>query len=160
MSISSTVLAAACILGLAAPCAAQTVTSPSDLSTAHYGRSDTMRAVQHLFMQRSRATRAWLNLGLDVAVGATLDKAALAAVAAFEPDKRYFKARQQQANGDMLMGSLAAAYGFYRLSRFGPQQYQRVMQAYAQGGPLPEYLQRRLKTRYFRMIPPVSMNRH
>ncbi|AHJ97507.1 hypothetical protein Hsw_1912 [Hymenobacter swuensis DY53] len=144
---------AACLLGLAAPGFAQTAPSFSDLSTARYDRSDTMRAVQHLFMQRSKATRVWLNMGLDAAVGATLDKAALAAVAAFEPDKRYYKTWQQQANGDMVMGSLAAAYGFYRLSRFGPQRYQRVMQAYAQGGPLPEYLQRRLKNRYFRLRP-------
>lgn len=132
---------------------AQTTPAHSDLSTARYDRSDTLRAVQHLFMQRSKATRAWLNLGLDVAVGAALDKAAMAGASALEPDKRYYKTRQQQANSDMVLGSLAAVYGFYRLSRFGPQQYQRVMQAYAQGGPLPEYLQRRLKTRYFRLRP-------
>jgi hypothetical protein len=92
-------------------------------------------------------------MGLDMAVGATLDKATIAAVAAFEPDKRYYETQQQQASSDMVMGSLATAYGVYRLSRFGPQQYQRVMQAYAQGGSLPEYLQRRLKTRYFRLRP-------
>ncbi|WP_156109411.1 hypothetical protein [Hymenobacter sp. APR13] len=125
----------------------------SGLSTARYDRSDTLRAVQHLFVQRSRATRGWLQTGAGLMTTAAVEKTALALSAAKKTDKQSYQAQQQEANGDLLLGGLMAGYGLFRLSRFGPQQYQRVTEAYAQGQPLPSYLARRLKTKYFRLLP-------
>lgn len=68
-------------------------------------------------------------------------------------DKHYYQDQQQEANGDLVMGGLMAGYGLFRLSRFGPLQYQRVTEAYAQGTPLPPYLARRLKIKFFRLLP-------
>lgn len=125
----------------------------SGLSTARYDRSDTLRAVQHLFVQRSRATRGWLQTGAGLMTTAAVEKTALALSGAKKTDKQSYQAQQQEANGDLLLGGLMAGYGLFRLSRFGPHQYQRVTEAYAQGAPLPSYLARRLKTKYFRLLP-------
>ncbi|WP_426491817.1 hypothetical protein [Hymenobacter sp. 102] len=134
---------------------AQTAQSHSDLSTARYDRSDTLRAVRYLFMRRSQATRGWLQAGTGLAATAVVEKGMLATTGLKKQDKQYYQTRQQEANGDILLGSLITGYGLLRLSRFGPQQYQRVLNAYLQGGPLPQYLARRLRPRYFRMMPPV-----
>lgn len=146
-------LAAGC--GLAVNAAAQAPTAPlhSDLSTARYDRADTLRAIMHLFVQRSKATRGWLQMGTSTVATAAVEKAALAASGVKKWDKSFYEARQQEANGDLLIGGLATTYGLFRLSRFGPQQYQRVTEAYEQGAPLPAYLTRKLKTKYFRYRP-------
>jgi hypothetical protein len=125
----------------------------SGLSAARYDRSDTLRAVQHLFMQRCEATRSWLQAGTGIMATAVVEKTALAVSGVKKADKRYYQDQQQQANGDLVMGGLMTGYGLFRLSRFGPLQYQRVTEAYAQGQPLPPYLTRRLKTKYFRLLP-------
>lgn len=132
---------------------AQTPAAHSDLSTARYDRSDTLRAVQHLFMQRSKATRGWLESGVGLTAAALTEKTALTASGVRKTDKSYYQSRQQDANGDLVMGTLMAGYGIFRLSRFGPQQYQRVLDAYVQGGALPRYLTHRLKPKYFRLLP-------
>ena len=132
---------------------AQTAPLPTDLNAACYDRSDTLRAVQHLFMQRSNATRAWLETGVSLTASAAVEKTVLAASGVKKADKDYYQSRQQDANQDLVAGSLMAGYGAFRLSRFGPWQYQRVMGAYAQGSPLPQYLTRRLKPKYFRLLP-------
>ncbi|RSK43854.1 hypothetical protein [Hymenobacter rigui] len=155
MSIPSTVLAAFFLLGLATSSVAQTVPQHSDLSTARYDRSDTLRAVRYLFMRRSQATRGWLQAGTGLAATAVVEKGMLATTSLRKQDKQYYQSRQQNANGDILLGSLITGYGLLRLSRFGPQQYQRVLNIYLQGGPLPQYLTRRLRPKYFRMMPPV-----
>jgi hypothetical protein len=134
---------------------AQTAPPHSDLSTAHYDRSDTLRAVRHLFMQRSKATRGWLQAGVGLAATAVVEKGMLATTSLKAQDKPYYQSRQQEANSTIVMGSLMTGYGLLRLSRFGPQQYQRVLNAYRQGEPLPRYLSRRLKPKYFRMMPPA-----
>ena len=125
----------------------------SGLSAARYDRSDTLRAVQHLFMQRSVATRGWLQAGAGIVATAAVEKTALAVSGVKKVDKHYYENQQQQANSDLVMGGLMAGYGLFRLSRFGPLQYQRVTEAYAQGTPLPPYLTRRLKTKFFRLLP-------
>lgn len=131
---------------------AQTASS-TDLNAVHYDRSDTLRAVQHLFMQRSKATRAWLETGVSFMASAAVEKTVLAASGVRKVDKSYYQTRQQEADQDLVFGSLMTGYGLFRLSRFGPQQYQRVMDAYAQGSTLPHYLTRRLKPKFFRLLP-------
>lgn len=125
----------------------------SRLSAVRYDRSDTLRAVQHLFMQRSVATRGWLQAGAGIVATAAVEKTALTVSGVKKADKQHYQNQQQQANGDLVMGGLMAGYGLFRLSRFGPLQYQRVTEAYAQGTPLPPYLTRRLKTKFFRLLP-------
>ena len=125
----------------------------SDLSTARYDHLDTLRAVRHLFMQRSRATRSLLEVGTGMAATGVVKTVAVEASGLAKVDKQEYQIYRQDANQDLLVGGLMAGYGLFRLSRFGPQQYQRVMHAYAQGGSLPQYLSRRLKTRYFRLRP-------
>ncbi|MDU0370293.1 hypothetical protein ACFPAF_07820 [Hymenobacter endophyticus] len=132
---------------------AQATPPHSDLSTARYDRSDTLRAVQHLFMQRSKATRGWLQAGVGLTAAAVTEKTVLTASGVRKIDKRYYQSRQQDANGNLMMGTLMTGYGVFRLSRFGPQQYQRVVEAYAQDGSLPRYLTHRLKPKYFRLLP-------
>lgn len=146
-------LTAALLLALAAPCAAQMPAAHSDLSTARYDHSDTLRAVRHLFMQRSKATRSLLEVGGDLMATAAVKKVAIEASGVEKVNKQDYQILQQDANQDLVTGGLMAGYGLFRLSRFGPQQYRRVLEAYAQNQPLPGYLQRRLKTRYFRLLP-------
>ena len=136
----------------------QTTTSAalhSDLSTARYDRSDTLRAVQHLFMQRSKAMRGWLESGTTILLEGAVKKVVVAAQPTNQPEykKDYYEDLDQQANQDIVVGTLMTGYGLFRLSRFGPRQYQRVMLAYQEGQPLPPYLARRLKTKYFRLLP-------
>jgi hypothetical protein len=125
----------------------------SGLSAARYDHSDTLRAVQHLFMQRSKATRGWLQAGGSIMAMAAVKKTALTVSGVKKFDKQYYQEQQQETNGDLVLGGLMAGYGFFRLSRFGPLQYRRVTEAYMQGQPLPSYLTRRLKTKYFRLLP-------
>ncbi|WP_157530473.1 hypothetical protein [Hymenobacter norwichensis] len=132
---------------------AQTTSIRNDLSAIRYDRADTLRAVQHLFMQRSKATRDWLETGVGILASGVVKKTVLAASGLKREEKEYYRGLQQEANEDLVVGSLLAGYGIFRLSRFGPQQYQRVMDVYAQGGPLPQYLSRRLKTKFFRLLP-------
>ncbi|MBX0289899.1 hypothetical protein K3G63_05580 [Hymenobacter sp. HSC-4F20] len=146
-------LAAGCGLTANACAQAPTAPLPSDLSTARYDRSDTLRAVKHLFIQRSRATRGVLQVGASTVATAAVEKVALASSDMKKRDKSFYETRQQETNGDLLIGGLATTYGLFRLSRFGPHQYQRVTEAYEQGAPLPPYLTRKLKTKYFRLEP-------
>ncbi|MCA8830005.1 hypothetical protein [Hymenobacter pini] len=134
---------------------AQTTPAHSDLSTARYDRSDTLRAVRYLFMQRSKATRGWLQTGVGLTATAVVEKGLLATTSLKQQDKPYYQSLQQHANSNIFIGTLITGYGLLRLSRFGPQRYQSVLNAYLQGGPLPQYLTRRLKLKYFRMMPPV-----
>lgn len=145
-------ITAALCLTTAVAAQAQTA-PPTDLNAARYDRSDTLRAVQHLFMQRSKATRAWLETGVSFMASAAVEKTVLATSGIKKVDKGYYRTRQQEADQDLVFGTLMASYGLFRLSRFGPQQYQRVMDAYAQGTALPHYLTRRLKPRFFRLLP-------
>lgn len=143
-------------LAAAEPRAAETAAAPVDhsgLSSARYDRADTLRAVRHLFMQRSGATFGLLQAGTNMVATAAAEKTALATSGIKKVDKQYYQDQQQEANGDLVVGGLMAGYGLLRLSRFGPRQYQRVTEAYAQGAPLPSYLTRRLKTKFFRLLP-------
>ncbi|RSK41191.1 hypothetical protein [Hymenobacter perfusus] len=132
---------------------AQTALLHSDFSTARYDHSDTLRAVQHLFMHRSKATRSLLEVGGGLLATAAVKKVAIEASGVEKVDKQDYQILRQDANQDLVAGGLMAGYGLFRFSRFGPQQYRRVLEAYAQNQPLPGYLQRRLKTKYFRLLP-------
>ncbi|MBT9392505.1 hypothetical protein KLP40_04955 [Hymenobacter sp. NST-14] len=137
------------------PAAAPATALPADLSTLRYDRTDTLRAVQHLFMQRSKATRGWLQAGTGILLDGTVKKVVVAAQPPNQPDykKDYYENLDQQASQDILVGTVMTGYGLFRLSRFGPRQYQRVVLAYQEGQPLPPYLTRRLKVKYFRLLP-------
>ncbi|SDX60043.1 hypothetical protein [Hymenobacter psychrophilus] len=142
-------------LPLGADTVAAPVTLPS-LSTLRYGHSDTLRAVQHLFMQRSKATRGWLQAGTGILLDGAVKKVVVkASKRKKQPEyvQDHYEDLDQQANQDIVFGALMTGYGIFRLSRFGPRQYQRVVAAYQQGQPLPPYLNRKLKTKYFRLLP-------
>lgn len=137
---------------------ADTAVAPAalaDLSTLRYGRSDTLRAVQHLFMQRSKAMRAWLEGGAAIAATGAVKKTTVATTSKARRREydAYYSNVEQSANQDLVVGTLMMGYGAFRYTRFGPQQYQRVMLAYQQGQSLPPYLNRKLKTKYFRLLP-------
>lgn len=152
----TSVLTAASMLWLTAGVAcAQGPQLRSDLNTARYDRDDTLRAVKHLFMQRSKATRAWLQMGTGSVATGAVQKAVLASSRMKQLDKSFYAVQQQDANADLVVGGLTTAYGLVRASRFGPRRYQQVRAAYAQGAPLPAYLTRKLKTKYFRLLPPL-----
>ncbi|WP_019949371.1 hypothetical protein [Hymenobacter aerophilus] len=141
-------------LPLGADTAAVAAALPS-LSTLRYDRTDTLRAVQHLFMQRSKAMRAWLEGGAAIMATGAVKKTMVATSSKTkrEEGSAYYNDLEQNANGDLLVGGMMAGYGAFRYTRFGPRQYQRVVAAYQQGEPLPPYLQRKLKTKYFRLLP-------
>lgn len=127
----------------------------SDLSTLRYDRTDTLRAVQHLFMQRSKATRGWLQASTGILLDGAVKKVVVAAQPTNQPEykKDYYEELNRNASEDIVVGTLMTGYGLFRLSRFGPQQYRRVVLAYQEGQPLPSYLTRRLKTKHFRLLP-------
>ncbi|RFP66520.1 hypothetical protein D0N36_04005 [Hymenobacter lapidiphilus] len=126
-----------------------------DLSTLRYDRTDTLRAVQHLFMRRSKAMRSWLEGGTALMATGAVKKTL--AVTRSKKERREHEAHyhdlEQSANQDLLIGTLMAGYGAFRYARFGPERYQRVVAAYQEGQPLPPYLNRKLKTKYFRLLP-------
>ena len=158
LSLLTTVgaLPAATAQTLAVVQATAPVVAHSDLSTLRYDHTDTLRAVQHLFMQRSKATRGWLQAGTGILLDGAVKKVVVkASKLKKQPEyvQDYYVDLNQQSNQDMVVGTLMTGYGLFRLSRFGPHQYQRVVLAYQEGQPLPPYLTRRLKTKYFRLLP-------
>ena len=145
--------------GQTLPLGADTTAVPDalpSLSTLRYARTDTLRALQHLFMQRSKATRGWLQAGTAILLEGTVKKVVVkTSELKKQPEyvQDYYEDLDQQASQDIVVGAMMTGYGIFRLSRFGPRQYQRVVAAYQQGEPLPPYLQRKLKTKYFRLLP-------
>lgn len=136
----------ALLTGLAAAASAQTpATATSSLASARYSQADTLRAVQHLFQRRIRG-----GLGMADAGSATLTKGAVAM--AFRNDSTS-EARRIESNQDMLFGTAVLSYGVFQARRFGRGRYEQIVAAYAQGEPLPEYVRRRLRPRYFRYRP-------
>ncbi|RTQ53378.1 hypothetical protein EJV47_01150 [Hymenobacter gummosus] len=121
----------------------QTTTPPPlpPLSAARYSVEDTIRAIRHLFGQRSKGARGYTAAG-----SATLTEAALTTAlrpAGTAPGQRI------DDNQDYLAGGLMLGYGLARGRRFGPQQREQLIAAYTQGEPLPPYVRRRLKPRHF-----------
>ena len=144
--------------GQALPLGADTAAGPAalpSLSTLRYDRTDTLRALQHLFMQRSKAMRSWLETGTAIMATGAVKKTMVATSSKKKrcDNESYYENLDGDANGDLLIGGLMAGYGAYRYTRFGPRQYQRVVAAYQEGQPLPSYLKRKLKTKYFRLLP-------
>lgn len=128
------------------PAAAQEAPAPTAApmlaNAPRYSMEDTMRAVQHLFMRRTRGAEGWASSGGGLVANAALRKAVLR--------RRSPEWRRQQDNGDLLIGGLMLGYGLWKMARFGPEQCETVLVAYEQGQPLPEYVRRRLKPRFFR----------
>ncbi|NVO32437.1 hypothetical protein [Hymenobacter lapidiphilus] len=141
-------------LPLGADTVAAPVTLPS-LSTLRYDRTDTLRAVQHLFMRRSKAMRSWLEGGAAIMATGAVKKTIVANRSKAERQNHKLRSKdvEETGTGDLLIGGLMVGYGVFRHIRFGPQQYQRVVAAYQEGEPLPPYLTRKLKTKYFRLLP-------
>ncbi|NVO85724.1 hypothetical protein [Hymenobacter terrestris] len=141
-------------LPLGADTVAVPVTLPS-LSTLRYDHTDTLRALQHLFIRRSKAVRSWLEGGIAIAATGVVKKTAVATTseAKRQEHEAYYDDLEQSANQDLVVGTLMTGYGVFLNARFGPRQYQQVVAAYQQGEPLPPYLTRKLKTKYFRLLP-------
>lgn len=140
-------------LPLGADTVAAPVTLPS-LSTLRYGRSDTLRAVKHLFMRRSKKIESWLEGGTAIMATGVVKKTVVATKSKAERrDNLYYEDLNESGNEDLVVGALMTGYGVFLDTRFGPQQYQRVVAAYQEGQPLPPYLHRKLKTKYFRLLP-------
>ncbi|SET44886.1 hypothetical protein [Hymenobacter actinosclerus] len=144
--------------GQARPLGADMAAAPTalpSLSTLRYDRTDTLRALQHLFMQRSKAMRGWLEGGTAIMATGAVKKTMVATSSKKErrDNESYYESLDEDASRDLLIGGLMVGYGAYRYTRFGPRQYQRVVAAYQEGQPLPPYLNRKLKTKYFRLLP-------
>ncbi|MBT2558338.1 hypothetical protein J7E24_11125 [Hymenobacter sp. ISL-91] len=145
--------------GQSLPLGADTVAAPAavlpSLSTLRYDRTDTLRAVQHLFMRRSKAVRSWLEGGTAIMATGAVKKTIVATSSKKERQEHsaHYHDLEQSANQDLLVGGMMTGYGIFLNARFGPRQYQRVVAAYQEGQPLPPYLNRKLKTKYFRLLP-------
>ncbi|GAB3826497.1 hypothetical protein [Hymenobacter jeollabukensis] len=136
------------LLALAAAASAaraQTPGSPAatpSLATAHYSAADTIRAVRHLFEHRIKGAVGYADAG-----SAVLTAGAVAM--ALRTDSTS-EGQRIDSNRDMLVGSALMGYGVFRAVRFGRTRYEQVVTAYVQGEPLPPYVRRRLKPKYFR----------
>ncbi|WP_162910779.1 hypothetical protein [Hymenobacter oligotrophus] len=128
----------------AAPALAQTaaVLPPGPLNNARYSPADTLRAVRHLFQQRGKGGDGYLDGG-SALVGQGI-------AGLLQPRDTTLADRRIEARQNVLFGGLMAGYGLFHTQRFGPGRYAQVAAAYAQGEPLPAYVRRRLKPKYFR----------
>lgn len=123
------------------PASAPPATSAS-LASAHYSSADTVRAVRHLFQQRGRGAAG------TVAAGGSLIGQGTSNL--LQRSDTTLAKRRLEARQDVLAGSLVLGYGALRTQRFGPERYEQIVAAYEQGQPLPDYVRRRLKPKYFR----------
>lgn len=116
--------------------------APTSLASAHYSAADTIRAVQHLFQHRSKGTAGTLSAGGAI-VGQGTAKL-------LQRSDTTIAKHRHEAGPDIVVGSALIGAGVLRTQRFGPERYGQIMAAYEQGQPLPEYVRRRLKPKYFR----------
>lgn len=116
--------------------------APASLASVRYSAADTVRAVRHLFQHRNKGTAGTLGAGGAI-VGQGATKLLVRA------DTTVAKHRHE-AGPDILVGSALIGAGVLRTQRFGPERYAQVVTAYEQGQPLPDYVRRRLKPKYFR----------
>ncbi|OON71032.1 hypothetical protein B0919_03300 [Hymenobacter sp. CRA2] len=112
------------------------------LASLRYSAADTIRAVQHLFTRRLKGAAGYVGGG-----SATLSKAAVGMALRNDSTSQ---GQRIDTNQDVLGGGLMLGYGLWRTQRFGPERYAQIVAAYQQGEPLPGYVRRRLKTKYFR----------
>ncbi|RAK63193.1 hypothetical protein [Hymenobacter edaphi] len=132
----------------AAPAASAQSSTPAaapaapSLASAHYSAADTIRAVRHLFEHRTRGAGGYADAG-----GTILTAGAVAM--ALRTDSTA-EGQRIDNNSDLMVGSALMGYGLFRAARFGRPRYEQVVGAYAQGEPLPAYVRRRLKPKYFR----------
>ncbi|UYZ58319.1 hypothetical protein [Hymenobacter latericus] len=128
----------------AAPALAQTAAVPPSgpLSAARYSPADTLRAVRHLFQQRGKGGAGYLDGGSALVGQGTSGL--------LQPRDTVLADCRIEARQNVLAGGLMMGYGLFRTQRFGPERYEQVAAAYAQGEPLPAYVRRRLKPKYFR----------
>ncbi|GAA4372477.1 hypothetical protein [Hymenobacter koreensis] len=115
------------------------------LATARYSPADTIRAVRNLFGLRSKGA-----LGYTAAGSAVLAEAAV--TTALRPPGTS-TGQRIDTNRDWLFGSAMMGYGLLRTKRFGKHRGEQIIAAYEQGEPLPSYVRRRLKPKYFRYRP-------
>ncbi|RTQ47516.1 hypothetical protein EJV47_19045 [Hymenobacter gummosus] len=120
---------------------AQTTNSLAD---ARYSRADTLRAVGHLFAKRTKGAVGYTSAGASI-VSASLFRP--------KPDEWVPAIEKQSTRGGWLFGGAMLGYGAARLSRYGAERFEQITAAYEQGEPLPPYVRRQLKTKYFRYRP-------
>jgi hypothetical protein len=113
-------------------------------------RSDSVLAVHRLFQSR-RTSGKILTIGaVPIALGATF-VGALISLGNFynrtgSPPNPFVDGI---AGGVMLSGLLPGIVGIPQLIRFKKKREKAIISAYEQGSPLPVYVRRRLKPKYF-----------
>ncbi|MCB2379286.1 hypothetical protein LGH70_16940 [Hymenobacter sp. BT635] len=130
------------------------VASPTDKSKqtfkqkmlAQYASNDTARAVINLFAKRQGGGAIWI-----VSASLFTVRGVVAAQGAYSTTVNGVVVEERDANPTpvILVGGLFAGYGVSKLARFSNGKLEQTLQAYHQGTPLPKWVRRRLKPRFF-----------
>lgn len=122
---------------------AQSTDTPA-LPTATFSRSDTVRAVQHIFSKHRTGGWIWTAVG-----------GALALRIAYVDATTNSSAGLASTTGGTivgigLFGGLPVGIGVGKLTRFSNVKEEQVVTFYEKSGILPPYVRKRLKTKHFR----------
>ncbi|WP_188559466.1 hypothetical protein [Hymenobacter glacieicola] len=112
----------------------------------HYATSDTARAIINLFAKRQGGGALWVIMsGLYTARGL------VAAQGAYRTTINGVVVEERDADVTpvVLIGSLGAGYGVSKLARFSNGRLEQTLQDHSQGKPLPTWIRRRLKPKFF-----------
>jgi hypothetical protein len=137
------VLLALSLLSAAPDSVAQSSLAGLSLTATRPSRLDTVLAVRRLFKAKDAGSTEMLGSGLLLVVGT--------GIAAFAPPTVVGSLGSTQAPAVGLLSSgISIGVGLVRSMRYRNKRRDEVLAAYEQGEPLPTYVRRRLKPKYFR----------
>ncbi|GAA4371796.1 hypothetical protein GCM10023186_00660 [Hymenobacter koreensis] len=113
---------------------------------ARYGQKDTAVAIINLFAKRQGGGAAWL-----VTSGIATVRGYAASRGANQRSINGVVVDESDANPApvFIIGGLAAGYGVSKLVRFSNGRLEETLTSYAAGKPLPTWVRRRLKPKFF-----------
>lgn len=129
--------------------APEIISNSSSLNPAHYTAADTLRAIRHLFLKRLKGAVNYMGTGGGLLIDAAVTTGLQSATGV--------EGQQTDINQDVFVGSALLGYGLFRFQRYSPTQYKLIVVSYANGQPLPPYIRRRLKRKFFRYDLPDQM---
>jgi hypothetical protein len=113
-------------------------------------RSDSVLAVQRLFKSRRKSGKVLTIGAVPIALGAVFAGAMISVYNEYYRPGPPSPFVEGIAGGVALAGLLPGIIGIPRLIRYRKTREKAVVSAYEQGSPLPVYVRRRLKPKYFR----------
>lgn len=125
-------------IGLALSASLSALAQQPAATTPAASQADTVQAVRQMFSKRRTGGWIWTAIGAAAAV-----RVVTASVSEGDGNAG------GTALGAVVLGGVPAAIGVGKLARFSMEKEDAVLGAYGPGKPLPKYVRRRLKSKYF-----------